>query len=89
MLNKLIGERDWSAQVGSPSLLQLPVQVYSLVPVNLDCRLENVQRDLITIDSGEVTAQRSVLQRYRDRVADTGSRDPALLGLSLFDYLQD
>ena len=91
MLNKLIGERDWSAQEVSHFLLQLPVQGSSRALVSLDCRPEDVQRDLIAIDSGEVTAQRSVLQKYRDRLADTdtGSRDPALVGLSLFDCLQN
>lgn len=55
--------------------------------VSLDCRPDEVQRHLITVDSEEVTAQRSVLQRYRDRLSDTGNRDAALLGLSLFDCL--
>src|SRR6266480_3923106 len=38
MLNKLIGERDWSAQEVSHILLQLPVQKSSRMLVSLDCR---------------------------------------------------
>ena len=86
MLNKLIGERDWSAQEVSHILLQLPVQKSSRMLVNLDCRPEEVQRDLIVLESSEVTAQRSALRRYRDRLTDTGNA--ALLDLSLFDCLQ-
>jgi len=40
MLNKLIGERDWSAQEVSHILLQLPVQESSRFVVTLDCRPE-------------------------------------------------
>jgi hypothetical protein len=88
MLNKLIGERDWSAQEVSHILLQLPVQKSSRMLVSLDCRPEDVQRDLIVLKSGEVTAQRSALRRYRDRLADTGNGNAALLSLSLFDCLR-
>ena len=42
MLNKLIGERDWSAQEVSHFLLQLPVQKSSRVLVSLDCRPEDM-----------------------------------------------
>ena len=61
--------------------------------MNLDCRLEEVQRDLIVLESGEVTAQRSALRRYQDRLTDTGNGNAAngnaaLLDLSLFDCLQ-
>jgi hypothetical protein len=88
MLNKLIGERDWSAQEVSHLLLQLPVQKSSRMLVSLDCRPEDVQRDLIVLESGEVTAQRSALQRYRGRLADTENGNRALPDLSLFDCLQ-
>src|SRR5271170_4718949 len=46
MLNKLIGERDWSAQEVSHILLQLPVQKSSRAVVSLDCRPEEEQSDL-------------------------------------------
>jgi ATP-dependent DNA helicase PIF1 len=42
MLNKLIGERDWSAQEVSHILLQLLVQKSSRMLVSLDCRPEDV-----------------------------------------------
>ncbi|EFY94197.1 ATP-dependent DNA helicase PIF1 [Metarhizium robertsii ARSEF 23] len=88
MLNKLIGERDWSAQEISHILLQLPVQKSSRMLVGLDCRPDNVQRDLIVLESGEVTAQRLVLRRYQDRLADTKHGNAALVDLSLFDCLR-
>ena len=64
MLNKLIGERDWLAQEVSHILLQLLVQKSSRMLVSLDCCPEEVQRDLIVLESSEVTAQRSALRRY-------------------------
>ena len=89
MLHKLIGERDWSAQEVSHLLLQLPVQKSSRVLVSLDCRPEDIQKDLITLESGEITTQRPVLQRYRDRLVDTANGNIALPGLSLFDCLRN
>jgi ATP-dependent DNA helicase PIF1 len=89
MLNKLIGERDWSAQEVSHILLQLPVQKSSRMLVSLDCRPEEVQHDLIVLESGEITAQRSALRRYRDRLIDTRYGNAALPDLSLFDCLQN
>jgi len=88
MLNKLIGERDWSAQEVSHILLHLPVQNASRMLVNLDCRLDEA-RGLIVLESGELTAQRSAFRRYRDRLTDTRNGNAALLSLSLFDCLQD
>jgi hypothetical protein len=89
MLHKLIGERDWSAQEVSHVLLQLPVQKSSRALVTLDCRPEDLQKDLIALESGEITTQRPVLQRYRDRLKDTANGNAALLGLSLFDCLRN
>jgi ATP-dependent DNA helicase PIF1 len=78
MLNKLIRERDWSAQEVSHLLLQLPVQKSSGALVSLDCRPDDIQKDLITLESGEITTQRPVLQRYRDRLVDTANGNTAL-----------
>jgi ATP-dependent DNA helicase PIF1 len=61
LLNKLIGERDWSAQEVSHILLRLPVQHCSREVVLFDCRPEEAQPHLIILESGEVSAQRSVL----------------------------
>jgi len=55
--------------------------------VSLDCRLEEVQRDLIVLESSKIIAQRSILRRYRDRLIDTRHRNAALLELLLFDCL--
>ena len=88
MLNKLIGERDWSAQEVSHLLLQLPVQNSSRGVVSLDCRPEEVQDDLIVLESGDISARRSALRRYRDRLTDTRNGNTALPGLSLFNCLQ-
>ena len=88
MLNKLIGERDWSAQEISHLLLQLPVQHSSRTLVSLDCRPDKDQPDLIVLESGELQAQRSPLRRYCERLTDTANQNPALPGLSLFDCLR-
>ena len=88
MLNQLIGERDWSAQEVSHFLLQLPVQKSSRALISLDCRPEDIQKDLIVLESGEITPQRPVLRRYRDRLIDTANGNLALLRLSLFDCLR-
>jgi hypothetical protein len=60
MLNRLIGERDWSAQEVSHLPLQLPVQHSSRGVVNLDCRPEEVQDNLMVLESGEISARRVV-----------------------------
>lgn len=51
LLNKLIGEHNWSAQEISHILLQLPVQDTSRILVSLDCRFDEA-RDLIMLESG-------------------------------------
>jgi hypothetical protein len=55
ILNKLIRERDSSAQEVSHILLQLLVQKSSIL-IGLDCHPDTVQRDLIVYELGEVTA---------------------------------
>jgi hypothetical protein len=55
---------------------------------NLDCRPEEAQSDLIVLESGDITTQRSILQRYRDRLTDTANGNSALPDLSLFDCLR-
>jgi hypothetical protein len=50
LLNRLIREQDWSAQEVSHILSQLPVQKSSRMLVSLDCRPEEVYRDLIVLD---------------------------------------
>jgi hypothetical protein len=67
MLNKLIRERDWSAQEVSHNLLQLPVQVSSQSVVILDCWPERAQDNLIVLEGGDVKMQRLPMKRYQDR----------------------
>ena len=86
LLNKLIGERDWSAQEVSHILLGLPAQDSSRHVVTLDCRPEEVQNDAITVEGETVTAQRSPLRRYQDRLTDQVNQ--ALASVTLFDWLR-
>lgn len=87
MLNKLIGERDWSAQEVSHILLELPVQEASRASITLDCRPEQSQDNLIVLEDGDISTQRSPTRRYQDRTHDApGAR--GLRSVSLFDWLQ-
>ena len=72
MLNKLIGERYWSAQEVSHILLGIPMQDASRVTITLDCR--ESQDDLIVLEDGNVKAQRSAAQRYKARIADSSAK---------------
>ena len=87
MLNKLIGERDWSAQEVSHILLQLPVQESSRSIVSLDCRPEESQDNTIILEDGAIKAQRSPLRRYLDRNCDAPGAI-VLRSVTLFDWLQ-
>ena len=86
LLNKLVSERDWSAQEVSHILLGLPAQDSSRQVVTLDCRPEEVQNDAITVEEETVTARRSPLRRYQDRLTDQVNQ--ALTGVTLFDWLR-
>ena len=90
MLNKLIGERDWSAQEISHFLLRLDFQRASRQCVALDCRPEELQRNLMGIDSasGELKLQRSPTKHYRDRVKDSNSED-LRDSVTLFDWVRN
>ena len=46
--------------------------------VGLDCHPEEVHRDLIVLESGEVAAQRSPLCRYQAQLTDTENENAAL-----------
>jgi ATP-dependent DNA helicase PIF1 len=84
MLNKLIGERDWSAQEVSHNLLQLPVQESSRSVATLDCRPERAQDNLIVLEGGDVKVQRSSMKRYQDRNTDA-SNVHGLRSATIFD----
>src|ERR1700736_4248264 len=87
MLNKLVGERDWSAQEVSHILLELPVQESSRAAITLDCRPEQSQDNLIVLEDGDIYTQRSPVRRYQDRNRDApGARE--LRSVTLFNWLQ-
>lgn len=83
----MIGERDWSAQEVCHILLQIPIQDSSRMLVSLDCRPQKEQEDLIVLESGGVTAGRSVLQKYCDRLTDAPG-STVLPTLSLYEWLR-
>jgi hypothetical protein len=87
LFNKLIGERDWSAQEVSHVLLDLPTYNGTREVTTLDCRPEEVQNDAITVEDETVTPRRSALQRYKDRMDDQANQ--SLLTVSLLDWLQE
>ena len=86
LLNKLISERDWSAQEVSHILLSLPLQDSSRQVVTVDCRPEEVHNDMITVKEETVTARRSPLWRYQDRLTDQVNL--ALARVTLFKWLR-
>jgi len=87
MLNKLIGERDWSTQEVSHILLQLPVQESSWTTITLDCRPEQSQDNLIVLEDRDISTQRSPIRRYQDRTHDApGAQE--LQSVTLFNWLQ-
>src|SRR5437763_10412040 len=63
LMNKFIGERDWSAQEVCHILLGLPLQEGSRQVVTLDCRPEHSQDAMVTIENDEITAGQSVLDK--------------------------
>ena len=84
MMNKLVGERDWSAQEVCHLLLNLPLQKGSRQVISLDCRVKAQQSVNLDInEDGEVQEKgKSFLQKYQDR--PTG-----LAYLTFFSFLRD
>ena len=81
-MNKLVGERDWSAQEICHLLLNLPLSSGSRETLNVNCRPLDQQPSRITIENGEVeTAGKSVYEKYMDR-------PPELADLTLLDFLR-
>lgn len=54
--------------------------------MTLDCRPEEVQNDAITVQDETVTAKRSPLRRYQDRLTDQVNQ--VLASVTLFDWLR-
>ena len=90
MLNKLIGERDWSAQEISHFPLRLDFQRASRQCITPDCRPEELQNNLMAIDSdsGELKTRRSPTKHYRDRVKDSNNED-LRDSVTLFNWIRD
>ncbi|KAF5128325.1 hypothetical protein E5D57_009261 [Metarhizium anisopliae] len=93
LLNKLIGERDWSAQEISHILLKIPQQKSTRQCVVLDCRPDQVQDRHIQFDNGEagedmaVKEGLSAYKRYKIRV-EHASGGEHLRDVTLIDWLQ-
>ena len=84
LMNKLIGERDWSAQEVCHLLLGLPLQCGSRQVISLDCRPDVEQEAMVTIENDEIVAGQSVLGKYRSRDVSV----PALRDVTLLDFLR-
>ena len=88
LMNKLIGERDWSAQEVSHLLLGLPLQECSRVAVILDCRPEKDMDDLMSIEEDSIKVKRSPYKRYKERLTNSLSGSH-LQDVTLLEWLQD
>ncbi|KAL5615052.1 hypothetical protein BROUX41_005116 [Berkeleyomyces rouxiae] len=81
MMNKLIAERDWSAQEVSHILFKLPLQVCSRVVVNLDCRPADEQGSFHMVAVENVVTRLSPQQKYEARTE--------FLDITLLEFLQN
>jgi hypothetical protein len=64
LLNKLIGERDWSAQEVSHILHGFPLHEGSCQAMTLDCRPEKDQAEQLIIEGEDIRKGQLVLQKY-------------------------
>ncbi|KID96258.1 ATP-dependent DNA helicase PIF1, partial [Metarhizium majus ARSEF 297] len=93
LLNKLIGERDWSAQEISHILLKIPQQKSTRQCMVLDCRPDQAQDRHIRFDDGEagedmvVKEGLSAYKRYKLRI-EHASGGERLRDVTLIDWLQ-
>ncbi|EKG09312.1 hypothetical protein MPH_13668 [Macrophomina phaseolina MS6] len=67
VMNRLLGERDWSAQEVSHLLLNLPLQQGSRNVLNVDCRPEHEQPVGFGIEGGETRHTKTLLQKFKER----------------------
>src|SRR5436305_6371606 len=82
-MNKLVGERDWSAQEICHLLLNLPLSSGSRNTLNVNCWPLDQQPSRIVIENGEVNnAGRLVFENYM-------GRPPELSNLTLLDFLRN
>jgi ATP-dependent DNA helicase PIF1 len=93
LLNKLVGERDWSAQEISHILLKIPQQKSTRQCMVLDCRPDQAQDRHIRFDDGEagedmaVKEGLSAYKRYKLRI-EHASGGEHLRDVTLIDWLQ-
>lgn len=86
MLNKLISEKDWSAQEVSHIFLGLQAQEALRETISINCRLEEILHNIITVKDKVILTRRLALQRYRERLTD--AVHPTLLTVTLFEWLR-
>ena len=67
MLNKLVGERDWSAQEICHIILGKGLYHSSRKVITFDCRPEKEQRHVVELGDNEVQERKSNVQRYKER----------------------
>ena len=84
MLNKLVGERDISAQEVCHILLGESLQEGSRNVITLDCRPEKEQADQIAFQDNDLEEKMTVLDRYKKR----NMQDETLRNLTLLEFLR-
>jgi ATP-dependent DNA helicase PIF1 len=70
LMNKLIGDRDYSAQEVCHELLDLPLKKCSRESVNVDLRPETEHSHLYRVEGEETRRGLSVLEKYKERSAE-------------------
>ena len=84
MMNKLIGERDYSAMEACHILLKLPLQEDSRVVRSVDCRPSNNHSRLLDLDRGDGDLQGSITPHEKYL-----ARPEVLEELAYVDFLKD
>ena len=87
MLNKLVGERDWSAQEVSHFLLKIPQQRSTPQYSILDCHPEVGHHRHVMIDDNMARDALSTYKKYKQRLTHVNGGDH-LRDVSLLDWLQ-
>src|SRR5205814_9526425 len=85
LMNKFIGERDWSDQEVCHILLGITLQERSRQVISLDCRPEDKQDIRVTIEDDEITAGQSALDKYKSQ--DVQIED--LCDVTLLDFIKN
>lgn len=77
IVNRLIGERDWSAQEVSHLLFEIPLFSSSRQVITFDCRPEDEIGTVVDLED-ETNSGKPILQKYKERRVEFG--DTSLLG---------